>query len=218
MKTINHLLIFVTILLLASCDKDEENLFRNTGMVTEIPGSNNCGVLIKLDNGATIQPLFYPEHSNFSLGKRVYVEYVELQNVISGCKEGTLCEIKTIEELGCTPVMGLTELSEDKFKGNDPVMVQQVKAEKNCLYITVSFSGGCRNHNVALIATKPLAADDMSIPVLEIRHNANNDMCEALLTKEYGFDLSVLKSFNKNKIIIRSKQPSGIYRENTVEI
>ena len=57
------------------------------------------------------------------------------------------------------------------------------------LAVTVSYSGGCRDHQFTLVASASFLE---SLPVqleVALAHNANGDSCEAWLTEEYLFSL-----------------------------
>lgn len=217
MKTRSLFYIIVLLFFFSSCEKEEETqLFTETGTVKDLNGSGNCGFVIELENGTLIHPLYYPKTFNFIEGQRVFVEYTELANVVSTCSKGINCEILSIEELSCTPVIGLTSLIKDTFR-NDAVSIQEIKVNNNCISILLSFSGGCREHKINLVCLKPVT-NATEIPVIEIRHNANGDMCEAWLTRDYGFDLRTLKSLGIKEVTIRAKNGNGSYFEKKIAI
>lgn len=76
-------------------------------MVVDYAGAGNCGIVIKLENGNRIQPMSYPEGFTFTQGQRVFVEYIELDNVVPSCDRGVPAEIVVIEELSCAPYVDL---------------------------------------------------------------------------------------------------------------
>jgi hypothetical protein len=51
----------------------------------------------------------------------------------------------------------------------------------------------------------PWTASSSSIPTFEIRHNANNDLCEAWLTQEFRFDLSELRDEGVKEFVLTAK-------------
>ena len=62
------------------------------------------------------------------------------------------------------------------------------------LAITVSYSGGCEDHEFTLVASDAFAE---SYPVqleVSLAHEANGDRCRAYLTETYGFDLTPIKT------------------------
>ena len=217
MRKVIYIFTILVIIFTTGCEKEEVQVFHETGTILDFSESLNCGFLIKLDNGQFIKPLYYPEEFIFAEGKRVFVEYTQLPNVLTDCNKGIGCEIKYIEELGCTEIIGITSVYTDTL-GNDGVSVKQTKMDGKCLLLMLSYSGGCREHKVSLVIDKPLTKTSSEIPVLEIRHNGNNDMCEAWLTKEYAFDMSMLLFFGKSEILLRSKNPDGSRYEKKISI
>jgi len=179
------------VLVITGCQKKENTLFLETGVVTDLAGVDNCGVVINLDNGKQIQPLFFPDNFIFAEGQKVLVEFMEIPDLIPACNKGSAVEILYIEELGCAP---LTELYRHDYNrlANDPVFINEATVDGLCLYLKISFGGGCREHTVNLARIND-DNDIGGITVLELRHDSNGDMCEAILTNEYRFDLSILK-------------------------
>ncbi len=83
---------------------------------------------------------------------------------------------------------------QDSYEHKDDYQLNNVSIEKDTLVLNVSYSGGCKDHTFDLIwkggnffETNPLQAD------LFLIHNANNDNCEAYITKELKFDLTPIK-------------------------
>ena len=55
----------------------------------------------------------------------------------------------------------------------------------------------------------PWTASSSTVPTFEIRHNANNDMCEAYFTRELRFDLTPLKLEGKKEFVLTAKLADG---------
>jgi hypothetical protein len=211
MKQVIYLFAFI-ILLLAACEKEEIKHFE-TGTIVDYAGSGSCGIIIELDNGDRIQPLYYPDGFIFSSGQRVLVEYSILPNIIPTCDRGLASNISYIEELSCTPYVDLYFSNYDSL-GRDPVIIQEIFVDGNCLQIKLSYSGGCKTHTIDLARMHQWFSGSPSIPVFEIRHNANNDMCEALFTRELRFDLSNLRDEKITKFVVTAKLNGGeVYNE-----
>ena len=207
MKRILTLLI-LSITILAGCQKEEEILFQETGMVVDYAGAGNCGIIIELDNGTRIQPTYYPENFVFSNGQRVLVEYVELTNVIPSCDRGAASDIKYVEELGCASYVDLYFSNYDSL-ARDPVFIHEAFVDGDCLQIKLSYSGGCQEHTIDLARMHPWTASSSNIPTFEIRHNANGDLCEALFTKELRYDLTPLKLEGIKEFVLTAKLSNG---------
>lgn len=198
----------------AGCQNDNEEIrIDETGMVIDYAGSGNCGFIIELENGDRIQPLYYPEGFTFSQGQRVHVEYVELENVVPSCDRGTPAEIVFIEELSCAPYVDLYFSNYDSL-ARDPIYLHDAFVDGNCLQIKVSYSGGCKEHSIDLARMHPWIPGTSTVPVFEIRHNANDDLCEAWFTRELRFDLTPLKEEGKKEFVLNAKLTDGtIYSE-----
>jgi hypothetical protein len=76
---------------------------------------------------------------------------------------------------------------------NDPVTISAATVRSDSLELSVQFGGGCRDHEFGLITNGVFAE---SYPVqtwVRLAHDANNDMCRALLSRTLRFDLSPLR-------------------------
>lgn len=91
---------------------------------------------------------------------------------------------------------------------DDPVTITAFSTDGDTLLLTVQYSGGCREHDFALIAwngwleTVPVAAG------LLLAHDANGDACEALITETLRFDLSPLRRSHE----LHYRSPHGTVR------
>jgi len=202
------ILIVLSIFILSACQKEEALTFQETGTVVDYAGAGNCGIVIDLDNGNKIQPLYYPEGFVFSNGQRVLVEYTELPNVVSSCDRGAASDIKYVEELSCAPYVDLYFDNYDSL-ARDPVFIHDAFVDGNCLQIKLSYSGGCQEHTIDLARMHPWTASSTTIPTFEIRHNANGDLCEALFTKELRFDFTPLILEGKKEFVLTAKLTNG---------
>ena len=201
-------LIVLSIFILSACQKEDNITYQETGTVVDYAGAGNCGIIIELDNGNRIQPLYYPDGFTFSNGQRVLVEYTELPNVVSACDRGAASDIKYVEELSCAPYVDLYFNNYDSL-ARDPVIIHDAFVAGDCLQIKLSHIGGCQEHNIDLARMHPWTASSTNIPTFEIRHNANGDLCEALFTKELRFDLSPLILEGKKEFVLTAKLTNG---------
>lgn len=213
MKRTIFLLAFVAALF-TSCMEDEETVIRQeTGVIVDFAGAENCRFVIELQNGQRIQPTYYPDEFNFAQGQRVFVEYIELPDVISTCDKGAASEIVYIEELNCQPYIDLNPHNYDSL-AQDPVFIHDAFIDDNCLEVKLSYSGGCRDHTIDMARINRNNAGNSDIPTFEIRHDANGDLCEASFTKEIRFDLTPLKMEGKKEFALSAKLTNGeIYNE-----
>ncbi len=212
MKRLIYLFALLAITV-TSCQDDDEIRLEEVGMVVDYAGAGNCGFIIELEDGNRIQPLYYPDGFTFSQGQRVHVEYIELTNVIPSCDRGIPAEIVFVEELNCAPYIDLNFNNYDSL-ARDPVYLHEAFVDGDCLQIKISYSGGCKEHTIDLARMLPWIAGTSSVPVFEIRHNANGDMCEAYFTKELRFDLTTLKLEGKKEFALTAKLTNGeVYNE-----
>lgn len=201
-------------LLFTGCQNDDQEVkLDETGTVIDYAGAGNCGFIIELENGERIQPLYYPDGFTFAQGQRVHVEYYRLSNVVPSCDRGTPAEVVFIEELNCAPYVNLYFSNYDSLS-RDPVHLHEAFVDGNCLQIKLSYSGGCKTHTIDLARMHPWIPGTSSVPVFEIRHNANGDMCEAWFTKELRYDLAPLIKEGKKEFVLTAKLTDGtVYSE-----
>jgi hypothetical protein len=95
---------------------------------------------------------------------------------------------------------------------HDLLNINSVELNKDLLGFSVSYSGGCKEHKIELFALKGIAKSNPPQATVLLSHNANNDMCEAYLTKKIFFDLTPLKEYLKattKKVLLIIHDPSG---------
>jgi hypothetical protein len=82
---------------------------------------------------------------------------------------------------------------------NDPFVLEDLKIIGDSVYITVSYSGGCKQHSFEIVWSEELTETEPPSTSLIIVHNANGDNCEAYITETLLFsidDLSESVSFD----------------------
>ena len=77
----------------------------------------------------------------------------------------------------------------------DMLVVNSAVIENNLLALSVSYSGGCRDHIIDLYAYTGILKSNPPQMNLALSHNANGDMCEAYVTRTIKFDLSKIKEY-----------------------
>jgi hypothetical protein len=209
--------LFVLSFLFFACQNDDDFTLTDTGWVVDYAGAGGCGIVIELDGGNRILPVYYPGGFVFTQGQRVLVEYTELAHVIPDCDRGTACDIKYVEELSCAPYVDLYLHNYDSL-ARDPVFIHEVFTDGNCVQIKLSYSGGCKEHTIELARMHPWTTTGSAVPAFEIRHNANNDMCEAYFTRELRFDLSDLKQEGKTEFVLMAKLTDGTMYNKVFEL
>jgi hypothetical protein len=92
-------------------------------------------------------------------------------------------------------------LKDDEWKkySMDPFRLDSAYVKDDWLFMKVSYSGGCKEHELNLWKLPPNALVPPPIE-LALSHNANDDMCEAYLTRWLVFSLVPLRENGKKEI------------------
>ena len=101
---------------------------------------------------------------------------------------------------------------------SDPITVLSAKVNGDFLELTLQYGGGCQEHQIDLVLIQPeCGTPPLPPPTFEIRHNANGDVCKALITKEYWFNISGIREKGKNKtnFVLNTRDSSEISSSNT---
>jgi len=117
----------------------------------------------------------------------------------------------------CPKYVELNYFNYDSLK-TDPITLISAKVDGDCLLLTLQYGGGCKEHQVDLALILPeCGTPPLPPPTFEIRHNANNDACKALITKDYNFDISGIREKGKSQteFILNTKNSSGIGQNTT---
>lgn len=203
------ILLFCSLFLFTACQQNEEPvIYQETGVVVNYAGADHCSVVIELDNGQKILPLYHPEDFVFYQGQRLLLNYLELPNIMSTCGRGIASEIIHVEELSCGSPLTEIEMHEYNSLPNDPVFIHEAYLDGDCLNLKVSFSGGCRNHAFDLARIIDDQQKNESA-LLELRHDANGDLCEAALSMELRFNVSDLKEQGYKQFIFEATLNNG---------
>ena len=89
---------------------------------------------------------------------------------------------------------GNVVLAGDRDWGDDSYRVNSAAIDGDRLIVSVSYSGGCREHVFTLVISNIfLESDPVQLPAV-LAHNANGDTCEAYPTETIGFDLGLVKT------------------------
>ena len=81
------------------------------------------------------------------------------------------------------------------FRQSDAFQLNSAAVNNDVLTASVSYSGGCRNHDFVLLARHAFQVtipDSVQLKITLI-HNANDDPCEASLSELLHFDLRPIK-------------------------
>jgi hypothetical protein len=77
-----------------------------------------------------------------------------------------------------------TNFTDDQYK------INAVQVIDNQLIVEVSFGGGCADHAFQLVGSTNVSKSLPPQRAIRLYHNANNDGCEAWITKTLTFDIS----------------------------
>ena len=77
--------------------------------------------------------------------------------------------------------------------GQDPFVLNDAAIAGDTLSLDLSYAGGCARHEFILVASELFRESDPVQLPLTLAHDANGDSCEAWLTQDYEFDLSLLR-------------------------
>jgi hypothetical protein len=109
-----------------------------------------------------------------------------------GCSNNTEPEV-----LGSFPTILVENINSSDLYRHE-LRINSVKINENSLIADISYSGGCKDHEFALVISKYF---NKTYPVqveVFISHNNNGDSCEAFLTEEIAFSLLPLRDLYRN--------------------
>jgi len=105
-----------------------------------------------------------------------------------------------MQTTGVSDYVDLNFSNYDSLK-NDPVTINTVSLDGNLLIVSLSYSGGCEEHTIDLARLHPwCGTPPLPPPSFQIRHNANNDACEAWITETLQFDISPLRESGESPV------------------
>ena len=180
-----------------------------SGRVVDMTGLDGCQLMIELNNGERLEPAVLPANYQLKAGTEVELDYQQLSQA-SYCMAGKVVEITCIRDLGCLPLDSSGYYTNYK----DPVSISKAQINADCLELEFSYGGGCAPHDFKL-SQLPLFCGTPPVPpmVLEFVHNANGDMCEALLTKKLSYDLSSIQHPDSTSLKFYLRNKSGTYNQ-----
>ncbi len=183
-------LILVIALSLGCEDTMVEEHLTGIGTVFVSSGIMDCHTWIELDNNEKLFPQNWTDYQLGS-GDRVNIQY-EIIDKTTSC-EGTDCLLFKANLLSGKAYVDLNYSNYDSLE-NDPVKINAVNIEGDLLVVNLSYSGGCQEHIIDLARLHPsCGTPPLPPPSLQIRHNANNDACEAWINETLQFDITRLR-------------------------
>ncbi len=76
---------------------------------------------------------------------------------------------------------------------SDPLTIESATIAGDALQATVTFGGGCARHRIALLISQVFMESHPVQVHARLAHDADADMCKALLRRTLTFDLTPLK-------------------------
>lgn len=73
-----------------------------------------------------------------------------------------------------------------------PVEITSCKIEGNTMFLTVSYSGGCKDHSFKVIGSPSISKSLPPYRSVQVFHDNNEDSCRELITKNLEVDISAL--------------------------
>lgn len=109
-------------------------------------------------------------------------------------------------------------LGEDEEVGSlsaDRASISDVKLRGPELTLEVTYSGGCKEHELSLYATRSFVETNPPGAEVYLAHDANGDACRALITDELTFDLLPLEQLFQKQyssdgaFLVNLHEPTG---------
>jgi hypothetical protein len=82
--------------------------------------------------------------------------------------------------------------SDPKDWKEDVCFIEVARIEKDTLRLSVSYTGGCAEHDFQLVAWNYFSKAEALQAKLLLAHNANGDACKAIIKEALRFDISPL--------------------------
>jgi len=148
-----------------------------------------------LENASKQNPaqLDYSFHQQLGYPQNVFVDYnKQMVDEEFGFTVDSLVALTGFKNIIIIDDFALIDL-----KG-DPLQINSVSVFGDNLQISVSYSGGCKEHEFGLFAGRAFMKSNPVRSQLILAHNANNDSCEAWITETLSFNLQPLKKIYQN--------------------
>ncbi len=171
--------------------------YKSSGTVVDYTGLDGCGLVIEMEGGKILEPVKLPADYTLVAGTVVEFNYRVITTHASSCMSGELADIVCIRERGCEPINFQFNPSDSTFR--DEVVINKAELSDDCLNINLSHGGGCGEHDFEL-RLLPMCATPPMPPIVQLVHEGNGDLCQAYLTKNKSYNLSMLKVAGINSV------------------
>jgi len=216
MKTLrNILLLLAFVLTFSGCLEDEDEHYAldkfwiAMGTIEEEENS----FIVATDGGDRL----YPSVNDASWfetfdGQRVWVNYTILGTSRGNQSFDYFVRINHLKEILTKGILELTPENRDSI-GNDPLVIKHYWLTNNFLNIEFLFKGGGTIHYINLVKDIEEPETEDGLPILEVKHNANNDPYIYLLKGLVSFDISEMEVEEQPSVefLLRATGESGEY-------
>jgi len=84
----------------------------------------------------------------------------------------------------------------------DPFQIVNAAIEGDVLRLTLSFGGGCEDHDFAFFSEGPVLESFPPGAMIRIFHDSHGDPCEALLQQSFELDLQLIRSNSSDEVVV----------------
>ncbi len=114
--------------------------------------------------------------------EQVDATYNDAKNEIEEKKDEPTTDLMTQKSIEIKAHFG-------EFAESDPITIQSAMVSGNTLILTVSYSGGCKEHSFDMVGSQFVAKSLPPIRQLKLIHKNNDDKCKAIVTKTISVDI-----------------------------
>jgi hypothetical protein len=112
-----------------------------------------------------------------------------------GVSQLTEAEPEPLEEIWKMPIKATLAKAPVQ---TDPFIIENVTIIQNMMQVTISYSGGCKQHDFEAYGSTTIAKSDPAIRNMVLIHKANEDSCMHSLTRKINFNIEEM-SYKKEK-------------------
>lgn len=84
----------------------------------------------------------------------------------------------------------------------DPFKVISSSINGDILLLTLSYGGGCEDHDFAFFSEGPVMESFPPGAMIRVYHNSNNDLCRALIQQTFKIDLLLIRSGYTDEVVV----------------
>lgn len=115
-----------------------------------------------------------------------------LMLALFSCKTSKQISDNSDDNQSATTVKLNAQLRDSKQDISDQVSILEHRIEGNILFLKVSYSGGCKEHEFLLIGSPNIAKSLPPIRSVRLIHHGNQDACKKLIEQTMEIDITPL--------------------------